>query len=67
MRAFSAYGWRKTHAVFTDRICATLQQHKAWSQNTGYEHPAATVTAYVSLPREQQREIIRGLANSDTW
>ncbi|WP_299472011.1 hypothetical protein [uncultured Roseibium sp.] len=49
-----------------DKICATIEQRKAWSQNMGHEHLATTVTAYMPVPRERQREIIRGLATSDT-
>ncbi|MEP1575752.1 site-specific integrase [Roseibium album] len=66
IRPFSAHTLRKIHAMMMDKICTTIEQRKAWSQNMGHEHLATTVTAYMPVPRERQREIIRGLAISDT-
>jgi len=61
MRSFSAHTLRKTHGMLMDKICTTLEQRKAWSQNMGHEHLATTVTAYMPVPRERQRELMRSL------
>lgn len=61
MRPFSAHTLRKTHAMLMDKICETHEQRKAFSMNMGHEHLATTVSAYIHVPQERQREIIRNL------
>lgn len=65
MPAFSAHTLRKTHAMLMNEVCTTMEQHKAWSQNMGHEHLATTVTSYMPVPRERQREIMRSLGKRD--
>ncbi|WP_434053620.1 MAG: site-specific integrase [Roseibium sp.] len=61
MRPFSAHTLRKTHAMLMDKICNTMEDRKAFSQNMGHEHLATTISAYMPVTLERQREIIRSL------
>ena len=68
-RAFAAVGlpeytphsFRKTLAMLGDKLCETMEQRKAWSQNLGHEHLATTVSAYMPVSRERQGELLRGM------
>ena len=65
-RAFAAVGlpeytphsFRKTLAMLGDKLCETMEQRKAWSQNLGHEHLATTVSAYMPVSRERQAELL---------
>lgn len=61
MRPFSAHTLRKTHAMLMDKICTTMEDRKAFSQNMGHEHLATTISAYMPVTLERQCEIIRSL------
>lgn len=64
MRPFSAHTLRKTHAMLMDKTCNTMEDCKAFSQNMGHEHLATTISAYMPVTLERQREIIRNLRES---
>jgi len=59
--SFNAHTIRKTLAMEMDRICTTMEQRKAWSQNLGHEQLATTVTSYMPVSRERQREIFNAM------
>ncbi|WP_420415358.1 tyrosine-type recombinase/integrase [Roseibium sp.] len=62
LQAFSAHTVRKTLGMYMNEVCRTPEQFKAWSQNLGHEHLGTTISAYMPISRERQREIIAGLA-----
>jgi integrase/recombinase XerD len=61
LQSFHAHSIRKTLGVYLNEVCSTLEQQKAWSQNMGHDHLITTVSAYMPVSRERQREIILGL------
>jgi len=58
---YSAHSFRKTLAMLMDRVCTTMEERKAWSQNLGHEHLVTTVSAYMPVSGERQRELISAL------
>ena len=50
---------RKTLAQLGEKVC---EQFKAWSQNLGHEKVLTTFSSYGEVAAEQQRDIIRELA-----
>ena len=63
-REYTAHSFRKTLAMLGNKTCKTLEDWKAWSQNIGHEHLATTVSAYMPVPAERQRELLRGMTNA---
>jgi integrase len=68
-RAFAAVGlpeytphsFRKSLAMLGDKICETMEQRKAWSQNLGHENLGTTVSAYMPVSRERQGQLLRSM------
>lgn len=48
--------------MFGDRICQTMGQRKAWSQNLGHESLSVSVSAYMPVGWDRQGELIRGIS-----
>ncbi|MDW4500481.1 hypothetical protein R5H30_21005 [Sulfitobacter sp. D35] len=44
-----------------DKLCPTRETFKAWSQNLGHSNVATTVSSYMPVSADAQREIILGL------
>jgi integrase len=61
LQPFTAHSFRKTLAMLGDKVCKSLEEHKAWSQNLGHTHLATTISAYMPVSRERQREILQSL------
>jgi integrase len=61
LHPYHAHSFRRTLALYGDSICSTREAFKAWSQNIGHEHMATTVSAYMPVSRERQRDLIRNL------
>lgn len=59
---YTPHSFRRTLALLGDRLCTTLEQRKAWSQNLGHEHLATTVSAYMPVSRERRAELLRQLS-----
>ncbi|HEX5006425.1 MAG TPA: tyrosine-type recombinase/integrase [Hyphomonadaceae bacterium] len=64
LREYTAHSIRKTLAMLGNDACKTMEDWKAWSQNLGHEHLATTVIAYMPVPAERQRELLRRMANT---
>lgn len=62
LHPFVPHSIRRTLAMLGNRLCKTMEEHKAWSQNLGHENIATTVSAYMPVGRERQGELIRNLA-----
>lgn len=60
---YSAHSLRKTFGHMMDKTCENMEERKAWSQNMGHEQLATTVTAYMPISTERQREIMRSLGS----
>ncbi|WP_439497234.1 site-specific integrase [Bosea sp. (in: a-proteobacteria)] len=58
---FNPHSLRKTLAAYQHEVCATLEEHKAWSQNLGHEKLDTTFTHYGAVPGRRQAEIFAGL------
>lgn len=58
---YNPHSFRKTLAAYQHEVCATLEQHKAWSQNLGHEKLDTTFTYYGEVPARRQAEIFAGL------
>ncbi|WP_424929521.1 tyrosine-type recombinase/integrase [Amaricoccus tamworthensis] len=61
MYPYTPHSVRKTLAMLMDRCCRTMEERKAWSRNLGHEQLATTVSAYMPVSRERQRELIQSL------
>ena len=62
---FTPHSFRKTLALHANEVCTTLEQHKAWSMNLGHENLATTVSAYMPVNAQRQRDLIRGIGDRD--
>ncbi len=58
---FNPHSFRKTLALFGQRICQTPEEFKAWSQNLGHENVMTTFSSYGQVHDRRQAEIIRSL------
>jgi len=56
---FTPHSFRKTLALYCNEVCTTLEEYKAWSLNLGHENLATTVSAYMPVNAQRQRELIR--------
>ena len=63
MQHFNPHSFRHTLAHLCYKACKTPEQLKAWSQNLGHENVLTTLTSYGEIGRQQQADIMRGLAN----
>lgn len=62
---FTPHSIRTTLSLWGDKICTSMEQRKAWSQNLGHDHLATTVSAYMPVPPERQAELIRAFDGDD--
>lgn len=51
------HSFRNTLAVLGERLCATPEAFKAWSQNLGHEHVLTTFTSYGAVTGHRQAQI----------
>ncbi len=58
---YTPHTFRKTLAMFGDRLGQSLELMKAWSMNMGHDNLATTISAYMPVSRERQKELISGL------
>ncbi|MDR3449586.1 MAG: tyrosine-type recombinase/integrase [Alphaproteobacteria bacterium] len=59
---FNPHLCRKTLAALGQRLCATPEELKAWSQNLAHENVLTTFTSYGNIASHRQAEIMNGLA-----
>lgn len=64
MPEYTPHSFRKTLAHYGNEICPDMELFKAWSMNLGHEHLATTVSAYLPVTPQRQRDLIRGLAET---
>lgn len=62
MPEYTPHSFRKTLALYGDKVCRNMEQFKAWSMNMGHENIATTTSAYMPVTKQRQRDLIRGLA-----
>lgn len=58
---FHPHSFRRTLAMFGERICRTPEDFKAWSQNLGHDGVLTTLQSYGTIPAHRQAEIISDL------
>lgn len=56
---FNPHSFRDTLVQLGERICATPEAFKAWSQNLGHERVLTTLTSYGRVSPQRQAELIR--------
>lgn len=62
MPEYTPHSFRKTLALYGDKVGRNMEQFKAWSMNMGHENIATTTSAYMPVTKQRQRDLIRGLA-----
>ena len=62
---YTPHSFRHMLALHGDKLCNTRETFKAWSQNMGHTNPMTTVSSYMPVSADTQRDIILGLAKSD--
>ncbi len=55
---------RTTLMMMGDKVCSTMEERKAWSQNLGHDSLAVSATAYIPVGRERQGELIKKLSDN---
>lgn len=60
---FNPHSFRDTLVQLGERLCATPEQFKAWSQNLGHDRVMTTLTSYGAVAPHRQANLIRGLAS----
>ncbi|MEV8468768.1 site-specific integrase [Fluviibacterium sp. DFM31] len=58
---YTPHSFRKTLALYGDKVCPDMEHFKAWSMNMGHEKIATTTSAYMPVTLQRQRDLIRGL------
>jgi hypothetical protein len=58
---FNPHSLRNTLAQLGERLCATPEAFKSWSQNLGHEGVLTTLTSYGAVEPARQAEIIRAM------
>lgn len=56
---FKPHSIRTTLINYGDKLCNTMAERKAWSQNLGHENIITSYVAYMPIDRERQGELIR--------
>ena len=62
MAYFNPYSFRDTLAKYSEKICQSAEEFKAWSQNLGHEGVLTTFFSYGEVQQDRQAEIIKQLA-----
>ena len=65
LHEFTPHSFRKTLGLYANEVCTTLEQHKAWSLNLGHDNLATTVSAYMPVNTQRQRDLIRAMGNGE--
>ena len=58
---FNPHSFRNTLAALGEKVCATPEMFKAWSQNLAHESVLTTFSSYGTVARERQAEILAEL------
>jgi integrase len=58
---FNPHSLRNMLARLGQRLCPTVEEYKAWSQNLGHADMLTTLTSYGEVPAHRQAELIRRL------
>ena len=61
---FNPHSFRDTLVQLGERVCTTVEEFKAWSQNLGHERVMTTLTSYGTVLPHRQAELIRGMTAS---
>jgi integrase len=56
--AYTPHSFRHMLALHGDKLCPTRETFKAWSQNMGHSSAVTTVSSYMPVSADAQREII---------
>ncbi|MXO66584.1 tyrosine-type recombinase/integrase [Altericroceibacterium endophyticum] len=60
---FNPHCFRNVLTTLGERICTTVEEMKAWSQNVGHNNVMTTLMNYGAVPATKQAELIRGMAD----
>lgn len=58
---FNPHSIRKTLTRLGGKMCRSVEDYKAWSQNSGHEQVLTTLRNYGTVATERQGEILRGM------
>lgn len=58
---YNPHCFRNVLTTLGERICRTVEEMKAWSQNVGHNSVMTTLMNYGTVPAAKQAELIRGL------
>jgi len=61
---FNPHSFRDTLVQLGERLCATPEEFKAWSQNLGHDRVMTTLTSYGNVAPHRQADLIRGMSAS---
>lgn len=56
---FTPHSFRNTLVQHGERVCATVEEFKAWSQNLGHDRVMTTLTSYGVVAPHRQAELIQ--------
>lgn len=59
LQEFTPHSFRKTLSLYADQVCDTHEEFKAFSQNLGHSNETVTISSYLPVSRERQRDLIR--------
>ena len=62
MHPYTPHSFRKTLGLLMNDLELTLEQQKAWSQNMGHENFTTTVSSYLPVSEQRQKEIIGAMS-----
>lgn len=65
LHEFTPHSFRKTLGQHMNEMCKTPEQMKAWSMNLGHENIATTISAYMPVSRDRQRDLMRDMGDSE--
>lgn len=62
---YTPHSFRHMLVLHGDKICQTREAFKAWSQNMGHSSVLVSVSSYMPVSADAQREIIMGLGRAN--
>lgn len=60
---FTPHSFRNTLVQHGERVCTTVEEFKAWSQNLGHDRVMTTLTSYGTVAPHRQAELIQRISS----
>ena len=63
--SYTPHSFRHMLMLYGDKVCDTREEFKAWSQNMGHKSVLVSVSSYMPVTEDTQREILLRLGSAE--